>query len=285
MPDTEKLVSFGSRLQNAVTRTSQLCVGIDPHPYLLAEWGLPDSADGAREFSLRVLDACSERVAVVKPQVAFFERYGSRGIAVLEQVIAHARSHNLLVIADAKRGDVGTSVEAYGQAWLAPGSPLESDALTVSAFQGFGSLDAVTALAHEHGKGLFVLAATSNPEAATIQKSVTATGETVARRIADDVVAWNSQTTNNGGWGSAGLVIGATLELSEFGLDHAKLAATPILAPGFGHQGAHLADLPVIFGTASATVLVAASRSILAAGPDAIDSAVVQHVTDVARHA
>src|SRR5690606_17054008 len=154
--------SFGERLRTAVDESGRLCVGIDPHAYLLRDWGLADTAGGVRELSLRVIDAIGDAAAAIKPQVACFQRHGAAGYAVLEEVLATAREAGLLLIADAKRGDVGTSVEAYGQAWLTPGSPLEADALTVSAFQGVASLASVLDLAAREGKGLFVLAATSN---------------------------------------------------------------------------------------------------------------------------
>lgn len=275
---------FGARLREAVEARGRLCVGIDPHPYLLEQWGLADTAEGVRDFSLRVVDAAQGRCPVVKPQVAFFERHGSAGYRALENVLAAARAAGVLVIADAKRGDVGTSVEAYGQAWLSPGSPLEADAMTVSAFQGVGSLSAVLALAQQHGKGLFVLAATSNPEAGVIQQSIAGTGRSVAATIADDVVAWNGSSSTDL-WGSVGLVLGATLSLADFGLDTAELRGTPILAPGFGHQGARVEDLESIYGAASASVLVSASRSILAAGPHDLVAAIDSHNSAVDRDA
>lgn len=277
--------SFGSRLEAAVGQSGRLCVGIDPHPYLLADWGLPDTAEGVREFSLRVVEATIRRAAVVKPQAAFFERHGAAGYAALEETIATARDAGLLVIADVKRGDVGTSVEAYGQAWLTPGAPLESDAMTVSAFQGVGSLAAVVDAAHAAGKGLFVLSATSNPEAAVIQRARCVDGTTVAQTIAREVAALNSAPTAEGEWGSMGLVLGATLALGDFGIDPAELAGTPVLAPGFGHQGAQLAALGEIFGALAPTVLVSASRSILAAGPTGVAQAVLEHADEIAAHA
>lgn len=285
------LSSFGERLEQAFATRGRLCVGIDPHPYLLGEWGLPDSAAGVLEFGLRVADAAAGRAAIIKPQVAFFERHGSAGYAALEQLFAHARSAGLLVIADAKRGDVGTSVEAYGQAWLTPGSPLEADALTVSAFQGVGSLDAVLRLAEAEGKGLFVLAATSNPEAAVLQQAVTAGGRSVAATIVDEVTQWNLAQHATGSdlkeahparMGSMGLVLGATLDLAEFGIDRDRLAGVPILAPGFGHQGAAISQLRSLFGAAAPSVIVSASRSILSAGRDGVATAIEQQTREIA---
>ena len=145
--------SFGDRLSSAFAHHGQLCVGIDPHAHLLAEWGLSDSAEGIREFGLRVVGAAEGRVGIIKPQVAFFERHGSAGFAALERVISAARASGLLVIADAKRGDIGSTMAAYAQSWLQPGSSLESDALTVSPFLGVGSLAGTAELAARYGNG------------------------------------------------------------------------------------------------------------------------------------
>ena len=260
-------MSFGLRLRSVLDAKGSLCVGIDPHAFLLSEWGLADDPAGLREFGLRVVEAASGRVGIVKPQVAFFERHGSAGFAALETVLAAAREAGLLVIADAKRGDIGSTFDAYAAAWLTPGSPLEADALTVSTYLGIGSITGPRSIALDHGKGLFVLAATSNPEGAALQTSVSASGSTVAGSIVEEVHGWNAGET---GLGSVGLVLGATLDLDAFGIDRAQLEKTPVLAPGFGHQGARLSDLRSLYGAASANVIVSASRSILAAGPSGI---------------
>jgi orotidine-5'-phosphate decarboxylase len=266
--------SFGARLRTAIAERGHLCVGIDPHPFLLESWGLPDNGQGAREFGLRVVDAASDRVGIVKPQNAFFERLGAAGYSALEDVLSAARSAGLLVIADVKRGDVGTSVEAYGQAWLTPGSPLESDAMTISAFQGVGSIAAPMDLATRSGKGMFVLAATSNPEAARIQLARADAGDdatSVARVIIDDVMNYNAQRAD-GAVGSIGVVLGATLDLADYGIDVAAAPSPglPVLAPGFGHQGAKLADAPSIYGALLANTVVSDSRSLLSAGPNGL---------------
>jgi orotidine-5'-phosphate decarboxylase len=273
---------FGDRLVTAFTAYGRLCVGIDPHAHLLAEWGLPQTAAGAREFGLRVVDAAASRVGIVKPQVAFFERFGAEGFAALEQVIQTARSAGLLLIADAKRGDIGTSVEAYGEAWLGAGSPLESDAMTISAFQGVGSIAATMRLAENSGKGLFVLAATSNPEAAVIQQAI-ANERTVARVIIDDVKSFNAKQDPRT-IGSIGVVLGATLDLAAFGIDTttpAGASAMPVLAPGFGHQGARLADARRIFGSLTDATIVSESRGVLTAGPSGIVAAIERRAAEV----
>jgi orotidine-5'-phosphate decarboxylase len=288
--------NFGDRLAESFDAHGQLCVGIDPHAFLLEQWGLADTAAGLRDFGLRVVDAAVGRAGTVKPQVAFFERHGSAGYAVLEEVIAAARAAGLIVIADAKRGDVGSSVEAYAQAWLTPGAPLEADAMTVCAYQGVGSLSATIALAHGAGKGLFVLAATSNPESFALQRAVLAEGSgkgrTVAASIVDQVAAVNRERrgvdSRHPGttMGSVGVVIGATVELGEYGIELDQLSshpATPVLAPGFGHQGARYEQLSELYGSAAPYVLVSASRSILSAGPSGIADAIQAQAGEVAR--
>ena len=275
------MTSFGELLPGVLARFGRLCVGIDPHAQLLSAWGLPDSAAGVREFGLRVVDATAGRAAIVKPQVAFFERHGAAGYSALETVLAEARAQDLVVIADVKRGDIGSSVDAAGEAWLQPGSPLEVDAMTAVAYQGFGSLDPVLDRARRHGKGVFVLAATSNPEALVTQHAVRADGLTVAAGVVADA-AYRNGAAVPGALGSVGVVIGATVSLTDAGIDPSLLARTPILAPGFGHQGAGLADGPAIFGGLTQNVLVSVSRSILQAGPDGVAGSIERAAREVA---
>jgi orotidine-5'-phosphate decarboxylase len=276
----EPVEAFGARLRRVLDASGHLCVGIDPHPYLLGEWALPDSGKGLREFGLRVVEAAAARVAIVKPQVAFFERHGSAGYAALETVIAAARDAGLLVIADVKRGDVGTSVEAYAQAWLTPGAPLEADAMTISAFQGVGSLEAPVILAGEHGKGLFVLAATSNAESRAPQTAIVAVGDFATHTVAASIVA-EVNRSNTAPLGSFGVVIGATVTLADFGLTAGDLTTTPILAPGFGFQGVDFASLPSVYGAAASNAVVSSSRGILEAGRDGIAQAIASQVAQL----
>jgi orotidine-5'-phosphate decarboxylase len=264
---------FGERLRAAVDERGPLCVGIDPHASLLAQWRLPDSAVGARELALAVVDASASRVALVKPQVALFERFGAAGFAVLEEVLRTARAAGLLVIGDAKRGDIGSTADGYAAAWLATGAPLECDALTVAPYLGLGALDSLMAVAHQSGNGVFVLASTSNPEGEDLQAAKTRHGSTVAGAIARDVAERNSAATSER-WGDVGLVIGATRPLTDSGIDPQLLLSTPVLAPGFGVQGAKLSDVRAIFGVASASVLPTVSRSVLEAGPDGLMAAI-----------
>lgn len=260
---------FGERLAATLHAHGPLCLGIDPHAELLSLWNLPDTADGVREFGLRAVDAASGTVGIVKPQVAFFERHGSAGIASLEAVMAAARAAGLIVIADAKRGDIGSTMAGYAHAWLSVGSPLEADALTVVAYQGIGSLDPAIALAQAAGKGLFVLAATSNPEAAELQSALTASGDTVAARILAETNELN-RSVENEAMGPFGVVIGATIDPAAFGLDLATASATPILAPGFGEQGALPGELGSRYGAAAGRVVASVSRGALRGGPEAL---------------
>jgi len=273
------VTSFGTRLWATLGEYGPLCVGIDPHASLLESWGLGVSADGAREFGLRVVEACAGRVGIVKPQVAFFERYGSAGFAALAEVMAAARSANLIVIADAKRGDIGTTMDGYAAAWLEPGSPLEADAVTLSPYLGPDSLYPTISAAIRRNKGAFVLAATSNPEGRPVQTAITrddsaSDDESVASRIAREIGGLNVGLP--GALGSAGLVVGATVDRAAFGLSDVVLAGTPVLAPGFGAQGAEPADLPRLFGYVAANVIASESRSILAVGPSRLESRIEQ---------
>lgn len=220
-----------------------------------------------------VVAAAAGVAACVKPQIAFFERFGSAGFVALERVLADAREAGLLVVADVKRGDIGSSFAAYAEAWLAPGSPLESDAMTVAAYQGFGTLAGAFGYVRAHGKGLFVLAATSNPEAAAVQQAVRADGATVATAMVADAEAFNRELHPGEAVGSVGVVLGATLRLAEFGISTGERPtgpALPVLAPGFGHQGARVDQAAEIFGGLGGALLANESRSILAGGAEGL---------------
>lgn len=256
---------FGSRLQAAMAARGPLCVGIDPHPSLLAAWGLADDVDGLRRFSHTVVESVASLAAAVKPQVALYERHGSAGMAVLEELLAAAAASGVLSIADAKRGDIGSTMAAYADAWLRDGSPLAADSVTLSPYLGFESLRPALDLAAATGRGVFVLALTSNPEGASVQHA--GGDDSVARRIATAAAAENSRYP--GTMGSVGLVVGATVgqALEDLGLDLAAVRG-PVLAPGLGAQGATPADLRATFGSAYPLVLGTSSRDILSAGPD-----------------
>jgi orotidine-5'-phosphate decarboxylase len=270
--------SFGVKLQSAFNTYGQLCVGIDPHSSLLEEWGLSDDIKSLETFSNLVIEAAVGKVGIIKPQVSFYERHGSKGLAVLEKLSERAAQTDLLVIMDAKRGDIGSTMNAYFDAWLGQNAPFMSDALTVSPFLGFGSLKDTLSGALERGKGIFVLAATSNPEGANIQRALNGQ-RTVAKEIWDSLGEVNQVTASgNARLGSFGAVLGSTLNLSGFGLasvlDGQDFAATPILAPGFGAQGAELAATRQIFGLGSKQVIHSVSRSVLQAGPQGLEKAI-----------
>lgn len=252
---------FARRVSAAVAETGPLCAGIDPSGSLLARWGLDDNADGLRQFGLRCIEAFAGIVPVVKPQVAFFERWGSAGMAALESVIAAARSAGLLVIADAKRGDIGNTVEAYASAWLDRRSPLVADAVTALPYMGLGTLRPMVDLAAAGGRGVIVVVRSSNPEGRPLQQAVMADGRSVEDSLLAEVAALNADTN-----GTVGVVVGATLEPSAFPL--AELGGV-VLAPGVGAQGAGPEELAALFdGCPYGSVLANVSRSLLAAGPD-----------------
>ncbi|MFG3499134.1 orotidine-5'-phosphate decarboxylase [Streptomyces sp. NPDC047928] len=257
------LEPFGARLRRAMDTRGPLCVGIDPHASLLSAWGLKDDITGLETFTRTVVDALADSVAVFKPQSAFFERFGSRGVAVLEKAVADVRDAGGLVVMDAKRGDIGSTMGAYAETYLRRESPLFSDALTVSPYLGYGSLKPAVDLARENGAGLFVLALTSNPEGAEVQRAVRADGRTVAATMLAHLAEENAGEEP---MGSFGAVVGATLgDLSSFDLD----IQGPLLAPGIGAQGATPADLPAVFGAAVRNVVPNVSRGVLRHGPDA----------------
>ncbi|MFI1355729.1 orotidine-5'-phosphate decarboxylase [Streptomyces sp. NPDC020898] len=253
---------FGARLRRAMDERGPLCVGIDPHASLLHDWGLNDDVAGLERFSRTVVEALAGRVAVVKPQSAFFERFGSRGVAVLEKTVQEAREAGALVVMDAKRGDIGSTMAAYAAAFLEKGAPLFSDALTVSPYLGYGSLKPAVDLARESGAGLFVLALTSNPEGGQVQHAVREDGLNVGATMLAYLAAENAGERP---MGSFGAVVGATLgDLSSYDLD----INGPLLAPGVGAQGASPADLPGVFGAALRNVVPNISRGVLRHGPD-----------------
>jgi orotidine-5'-phosphate decarboxylase len=253
---------FGERLRAAVGERGPLCVGIDPHPELLHAWGLTDDPAGLERFARTAVEALGETTAVLKPQSAFFERHGSRGIAVLERVIADARARGALVLTDAKRGDIGSTVQGYADAYLDPASPLCSDAVTASPYLGFESLRPLLDTAARHGNGVFVLALTSNPEGAEVQLAHTASGATVAGAILARIRAENAGTRAQG---NIGAVVGATIPAAGVDLD----VRGPLLVPGTGAQGGVPAGLRAVFGAAALPyVLPASSRDVLRAGPE-----------------
>ncbi len=263
--------AFGARLTAAVDSRGPLCVGIDPHAALLQAWGLGVDVEGLARFADLCVDAFADVAAVVKPQSAFFEVFGSAGIGVLERTVAGCRDSGALVILDVKRGDIGSTMAAYAQAYLDPTAPLAADAVTLSPYLGFGSLQPAFDLVHRHGAGAFVLAATSNPEGPQVQHAATATGRSVAQTVVDHAAAENSGAAP---LGSVGVVAGATIEPGT--VDFGALNG-PILAPGVGTQGGSADSVRAIFGAAGRDVLPSVSRDVLRFGPD------IREMTDAVR--
>lgn len=255
-------MTFGSRLDAARRAYGPLCVGIDPHAAVLEQWGLPDSVDGLERFAATCVEAWAGQVGFVKPQSAFFERFGSAGVEVLERLLADFRHTGTLTVLDVKRGDIGSTAQAYADAYLDEDAPLAADAVTVSPFLGFGSLQPFFDVAARNDAGVFVLALTSNAEGPEFQHARTDGGETVAGSVLSSLRALNADAEPTGSYGA---VVGATIgEAVE------DLAINgPLLVPGFGAQGGTVEDVGRLFGSVSGQVIVSSSRGVLAAGPDA----------------
>lgn len=253
------MTTYQRRLAAVTEARGSLCVGIDPHPSVLEAWHLPASADGLEECARTIIEAVGESVAVFKPQSAFFERYGSEGVAVLERVLADIREVGALSILDVKRGDIGSTMAGYAHAYLDDSSALRADAITVSPYLGFGSLEPAFDLAHQTGRGVYVLARTSNPEGAEVQLAM-GPDSSVAQRIIDESARLNRIT----GQGAVGVVVGGTHE--SLGCDLSEFNGS-ILVPGIGFQGGRIDSLPRLFGDAMDQVLPVVSRGILSAGP------------------
>ncbi|MFI5041555.1 MAG: orotidine-5'-phosphate decarboxylase [Acidimicrobiales bacterium] len=256
--------SFGDRVAAAVAATGPLCAGIDPSAALLAEWGLSDDATGLRSFCASCVEGFAGAVSVIKPQVAFFERHGSAGMAELERLIADATGAGLIVIADAKRGDIDSTAEAYADAWLGEVSPLAADAVTAHPYLGLGALAPLVRLGAASGRGVLVVARSSNPEGRGLQRATTSGGAGVEDMLLAEIAELNGSPEVPAG--TVGAVIGATLEPSAFALS--QLGGV-ILAPGLGAQGAGPADVATRFaGCRPGSVLPSSSRGLLKEGPD-----------------
>jgi len=261
------VTGFGARLAAAKLSRGPLCLGIDPHPELLRAWDLPTTADGLAAFCDICIEAYSG-FAVVKPQVAFFEAYGAAGFAVLERTITALRSAGVLVLADAKRGDIGSTMAAYAAAW-AGDSPLAADAVTASPYLGFGSLRPLLEAAAAHDRGVFVVAASSNPEGATVQRAAF-DGRTVAQLIVDQASLVNREANRSATGtepGYVGVVVGAT----AFEVPNLSDLGGPVLVPGVGVQGGRPEALAGLGGAAAGQLLPAVAREVLRAGPSVSD--------------
>jgi orotidine-5'-phosphate decarboxylase len=255
--------SFGVRLFERARALGPLCVGVDPSRELLQSWNRPDSVEGLEFAALAVLDAVLDTAVAIKPQVAFFERFGAEGFRVLERLLKDARDADILTVADAKRGDVASTNDGYAEAWLSERSTLRADAVTANPYLGVESLRPLFSRANETGRGVFVLAATSNDEGRPIQVARTAENQQVQDFVLNQIAEVNNRSD---GRGCVGAVLGATRDNPEFNL--ASLGG-PFLVPGVGSQGANADHVARLFGRCpQGTVLVNVSRAILEAGPE-----------------
>jgi orotidine-5'-phosphate decarboxylase len=256
-------MTFGARLDQALSARGSLCVGIDPHPALLRDWGLPDDASGLERFALTCVSAIGDHAAVMKPQSAFFERFGAAGITVLERTVRLARDAGALVILDVKRGDIGSTMTAYADAYLAPGAPLAVDAITLNPYLGVGALEPAFELTTRHQVGAFVLGLTSNPEGPRMQHAIVADGRSVAQLVGEEVADRNVGAAP---FGSLGIVVGATIGTAAVDL---RGLHGPVLMPGVGvGQGGTAEDVRRIAGTLLPAVVPSVSREVLRRGPD-----------------
>ena len=253
-------MNFGARVLAAQKEFGPVVFGIDPHAQLLTEWGFDDSVSGLAKFTEIAVEAFAGYVGFVKPQSAFFERFGSAGIAILEAAISKLRSAKTVVILDAKRGDIGSTMTAYAQAYLDKPSPMFCDAITLSPFLGMGSLEPAFQMARQNDAGVFVLAQTSNPEGVQVQ-GAQRDGVSVSQAILRTLTEMNAETEPLGAFGA---VVGATI--IPGGADYSING--PILVPGVGAQGGTTKSVRELFGPAAPGILPAVSRAVLTAGPD-----------------
>lgn len=267
-------VPFPARLAARVARFGPLCVGIDPSPKLLAQCGLADDAGGLRDFGRRVLEAARFELSIVKPQMAYFERHGSAGLAALERLLADCRAEGVLVLLDGKRGDIDATAEAYADAFSRRGAPLACDAWTAQAYLGFGALARGVDASLAAGTGVFVVVRSSNPEGTPTQTARLIDDRSVAEALADEIAQANLRHAPIGG--GIGAVLGATHDESSALAE--RMPGAWLLAPGVGAQGATFADVKRRFGAAASRVLPNVSRGILARGaaPAAIAEALAQ---------
>jgi orotidine-5'-phosphate decarboxylase len=259
------MTSFAQRFLDLADKRSPLCLGVDPAAELLTQWGLTHDAKGLRSFCDIMMEAMGDRVAVVKPQSAFFEQFGPDGMAELKRLVGMIQERGALALIDVKRGDIGHTLDAYADAMIGPESPFGGDAMTAVAYMGFGSLKPLLDKAARRGAGVFIVVRSSNPDGRALQDARLTDGRTVATALADDITAFNATVTE--GVGPVGAVMGATIE----GTATETLASLPkslLLAPGIGAQGATFDDMARNFGPATARALPSVSRGILAKGPD-----------------
>ncbi len=255
------MTSFAERFTALAAERSCLCLGLDPSEDVFARWGLASDAAGLKRFCETVLEAAGDRVAVVKPQAAFFERFGPAGMAQLAEVTGRLREQGVLSLIDAKRGDVPGTMAGYAQAMLGAASGFGGDAVTLNAYLGFDALAPAIEQARATGSAVFVVVHSSNPEGRALQAARQEDGRTVSEALADQVAG-----ANGAGAAAVGAVVGATIANEAAGLVR-RLSSGLILAPGVGAQGASMEEVGRKFADARGRVLPSVSRDILLKGP------------------
>ena len=258
-------VSFAERFERTAAERSGFCLGVDPSPRLLSDWSLPVSSQGLAEFVSIALEAADRSVGIIKPQVAFFEAFGVPGMVELDRLISGARELGLLVIADAKRNDIGSSMSAYARAWLGEGG-FNADAVTATAYLGLGTLTPLLETARKGGRAVFVVVRSSNPEGQALQ-SADMNGVPLADRLAMSIREENERLLPEAEVGPVGAVVGATLG-EEAGNTARLMSNALFLVPGLGAQGATFDDLRRIFAGGARRVIASSSRAVLSAGPN-----------------
>ncbi len=246
-------------------RRTTLCVGIDPRLDQLppAFRALGDAQQALTRFGMEVLEITAPHAACYKPQIAFFEAHGLAGLRAYAAIVAEARRKGLLVIGDIKRGDIGTTAEAYAAGHLTPGSDFEVDAVTLNPWMGRDALAPFVKQAVAHGKGLYVLVRTSNPGAADLQDLALGDTARVFERAADLVASLGAPHASPAtGLSAVGAVVGATGPQASAAL-RARLPSTPFLVPGYGAQGATARDVAVCYRKDGSGAVINASRSIV----------------------
>lgn len=259
--------TFAARLQQKIAEHSPLCVGIDPSAALLKSCNLPDTPEGALEFGKRVLEAAEYRISLLKPQSAFFERFGSAGMQAVEELTAFARGRDVLVLLDGKRGDIDTTGAAYAEGYFSSSTTLRVDAVTTHVYLGLAALDPFLEIASRAGGGVFVVVRSSNPEGRELQTARMSNGETVAQNLCREITLRNRKQGE--GLGYIGAVVGATCDDASETVD--ALPQSFILAPGVGAQGATIQDVLKRMPSARGRVLPNVSRAILANGGSVAD--------------
>lgn len=285
--------AFGDRLAEAVTRTgSPLVVGLDPDldrmPSTLLGGGRPtrlreDAASAILSFNRGVLEAVAPYACAVKPQIAFYERWGPPGLDCYEKTISLAHAHGLLVIGDVKRGDIGSTAVAYADALLgSEADPRRADAITVNAYLGTDSLRPFLDAVESRDAGLFVLVRTSNLSAAELQDQPMADGQPLHEKVASLVESWGTASRGTSGYSSVGAVVGATVPQRLARL-RSLLPHTWLLLPGVGAQGATAQDVAAAFDSSGMGAVVNSSRAILYPNPDRNDPDWKGHIARAAR--